>query len=512
MRAEVLEVRSLLSVSIDLSLQGAIWAGSAIKASTSPATVATVVPFRIDAVRVAGPVVTVGRIDDVPLQPSRIDGVFPVGSPVGTVGGPDVLTFAQIDPASVFQTRPFERDPSGLPEDKHDKADGEGSAAKPFEKPPTDIDWSCFEIFKDVAFTYSGGTIEADLPIDGAIVPVNIVIGQFPQGSFRPDGAAGGVGSFFARIAAFGLVATPPGSSQGVLEIPSEPTMPGGGATVPPAGSVGSGVLVVPPATPQQGGTAGRPSPRPEGAGGPVVVNRPGDAPALSDAARLSLHAAATATGTVAYADRHAFSQFESHGLQFVSVPKSAAATGVGGPILTDPQRPTTLLLDQSEAQAGHGAGEMARYLVMVAGTQLSSLSEAALRLFGSGEGSPPAGPTIIDLDAIRSGAGSAVALGLSPWHMSASPAQDVATAWKVTAGISLVVAIGGYWYCKEFTARRRQEQLLESRFIAGVPGSKGRSSTSPERGAAESNRPSPFATRNLIGQISRIWRDEVTY
>ena len=506
---EPLEARSLLSVAIDLSLQGAIWAGPDIKVSS--ADTATVVPFRIDAVRVASPVVTVARIDGVPFQPARIDGVSPVGSAVVSGGRPDILTFAQIDSSSVFFTRPFERDPSAggdaIKVDRIDSKPLEGLPPKPFEKPSEEVDWTCFEVFKNVAFTFTGGKIEAGLPIGGEIVPVNIVVTQFPQGMVRPEGAGGGIGSFFARIDAFGIFAKPPGSSQGVLVIPPE-MPPGTDPALPPSGSVSGGGTVVTPEVPQKVGTDSRPAVRPEGTGGPIGVHLSGHSPTGSEVSRQQLHVAASTSGTVAYPDRHAFSQFEARGLEFVATPKSAAAVGSTEAMWTDPQRPTTLLLDMSASQARNGAGEMARYLAMVAGTQLSSLSEAAMQMFGSGESSPAAGPTIIDLDAIRNGAGSAVALGLSPWHMSANPSQETATAWKVTAGISLVVALGGYWYCKEYTARRRQEQqLLASRFTAGgIALDRDVSPKSPKL------KPVDESGRNLIGHISRIWRDEVTY
>jgi hypothetical protein len=46
--------------------------------------------------------------------------------------------------------------------------------------------------------------------------------------------------------------------------------------------------------------------------------------------------------------------------------------------------------------------------------------------------------------------------LGLAPWN-EPEPVEDGESIWRVTAGVSLAVALGGYWYCSIASAYRRR-------------------------------------------------------
>jgi hypothetical protein len=118
-----------------------------------------------------------------------------------------------------------------------------------------------------------------------------------------------------------------------------------------------------------------------------------------------------------------------------------------------------TLLLDSpdAEGQIGSSLAEAARYLVTVGGPQLASVAAAATQLLGQGGGSfvPDAG---LDSENAEIGLGmSGALLGLSPWRMASGQESPHGMFWGITAGVSLTVALAGYWYCQEYIARQRQ-------------------------------------------------------
>lgn len=507
----------MLSVAIDLSLQGALWSGSEPKVAGTqyPGPTAIVVPFALDAVRVTSPLSIAGP--PVPIDGGsgatlgRIDGV-PVSN--ATISGPGSLLFTQL----ASTARPFERpwhDPAALKGD-HPSIPGTldggsfdvGQAGipvppKPFEKPVGED----FEFFKNVSFTYTGGQILAGLPIDGKIVNVKIIVSQLPKGASKLDGVLAGVGDFVARVASIRIV-PPAGNGNGALALPDRlPPAP----TVPPAGNPDQGTIPTPmPDRPGTQGPVGRPNVGggrgEQGADGQPAVVPAFDRQTLASGQNATMRDAEFGAATTAvYADRHAFGDFQTGGLQFVTT------TGPSGSVLSASAAGTTTILPELSAAQGD-VGPVVRQIWFMAGTQLSALGRSAIEWFadGSDAGGSVAGPTIIDLDAIRNGSGAAVALGLTPWQMVTNPTEDTATAWKVTAGLSFVIAVSGYWYCKEYSARRRQEQqLLASRFVAG----RRSSSSARTAGVLETETTAKQdASRPLVGRMSRLWRDEVVY
>jgi len=494
---ERLESRTLLSVAIDLSLQGAVWAAPATKAAS-----ATIVPFRVDAIRTLGPAVDPTRIDGVGSVSAggtagRIDGVSP---PAPAAASGDVLTFTEVDVAGVF-ARPFERDPAEVTADK--------GVYKVPEKPGTAgeveaIDLTGFEVFKDVTFTFAGGAIRAGLPTAEGLVSVNIVVKNLPPGVVRPSMVRTGTGNFFARLES--LTAVPPTKP---AETPTPPT--GNGPLGLDGGqSVGTPTSPPPPVATPATPTAPTPVPaapgsRPGGGGksggGEPEVPPQVVAKSSSIADRMS---EGSSSYTVVLEGRSSGRLGIAGDVRIIGFSGQAASAAAGGPAVASPASeqaaPTTALMPSVPGGAAgeSSAAEMSQFLLMAAGTQLSALSAAAQRLFGADPTAEAvgtaAGAPEIDYDALR-GAAPFVSLGLSPWHAAGRPVDQTDGTWNTIAGVSFVIAVGGYWYCKEYSARRRQAQLASSAF---VPTSR---NTEPlyRRSGSE-----------LIGRISRLWRDEL--